>query len=51
MTTIGAERPYTKFKVILGVDTHLDFQVAVAVSESRVRALTKAIGFPRPLVW
>ena len=31
MTTIGAERPDTKAEVILGVDTHLDFHVAVAV--------------------
>jgi hypothetical protein len=29
--TIGAERPDTEFAVILGVDTHLDFHVAVAV--------------------
>jgi hypothetical protein len=29
--TIGAERPNTKVAVILGVDTHLDFHVAVAV--------------------
>ena len=31
MTTIGAKRPETKVEVILGVDTHLDFHVAVAV--------------------
>ena len=31
MTTIGAERPETKVEVILGVDTHLDFHVAVAI--------------------
>jgi hypothetical protein len=31
VTMIGAERPDTKVKVILGVDTHLDFHVAVAV--------------------
>ena len=29
MTTIGAERPDTEVAVILGVDTHLDFHVAV----------------------
>jgi transposase len=29
--TIGAERPNTEVAVILGVDTHLDFHVAVAV--------------------
>ena len=31
MTTIGAERPDTEVEMILGVDTHLDFHVAVAV--------------------
>ena len=32
VTTIGAERPdSTVVAVILGVDTHLDFHVAVAV--------------------
>lgn len=31
MTISGAERPDTKVEVILGVDTHLDFHVAVAV--------------------
>ena len=30
-TTIGAERPDTEAAVILGVDTHLDFHVVVAV--------------------
>jgi transposase len=29
--TIGAERPNTEVAVILGVDTHLDFHMAVAV--------------------
>jgi hypothetical protein len=29
--TIGAERPNTGVAVIMGVDTHLDFHVAVAV--------------------
>jgi hypothetical protein len=28
---IGAERPETKVEVILGVDTHLDVHVAVAI--------------------
>jgi len=28
---IGAERPDTKVEVILGVDTHLDFHMAVAM--------------------
>ena len=31
MTMIGAERPDTEIGVILGVDTHLDFHVAVAM--------------------
>jgi hypothetical protein len=31
VTMISAERPDTKVEVILGVDTHLDFHVAVAV--------------------
>jgi hypothetical protein len=29
--TIGTERPDTEVAVILGVDTHLEFHVAVAV--------------------
>jgi hypothetical protein len=29
--TIGAERPDTRVEVILGVDTHLDFHVAVTI--------------------
>ena len=33
MTMIGAERPDTEPAVILGVDTHLDFHVAVAVDD------------------
>jgi hypothetical protein len=28
---IGAERPDTEVETILGVDTHLDFHVAVAI--------------------
>ena len=31
MTTIGAKRLETMVEVILGVDTHLDFHVAVAI--------------------
>ena len=31
MTTIGAERLETEVVVVLGVDTHLDFHVAVAL--------------------
>ena len=56
MTTIGAERPDTEVAVILGVDTHLDFHVAVAVDhlgrrlgESSVS--TTAKGYKRLLNW
>ena len=56
MTTIGAERPDTEVAVILGVDTHLDFHVAVAVDhlgrglgESRVPTTLK--GYERLLRW
>ena len=31
MTTMDAERPETEVALILGVDTHLDFHVGVAV--------------------
>ena len=31
MTTIDAESPDTKVEAILGVDTHLDFHVAVVL--------------------
>jgi hypothetical protein len=31
VTMIDSERPDTKVEVILGVDTHLDFHVAVAI--------------------
>jgi hypothetical protein len=31
VTMIGAERPQSKVEVILGVDTHLDVHVAVAL--------------------
>jgi transposase len=56
VTTIDAERPDTKVEVILGVDTHLDFHVAVAVDhlgrrlgESSVP--TTAKGYERLLCW
>ena len=57
MRTIGAERPETtEVAVILGVDTHLDFHVAVAVDhlgrrlgESNVP--TTAKGYERLLRW
>ena len=56
MTTIGAERPETEVAVVLGVDTHLDFHVAVAVDhlgrrlgESSVPTTVK--GYERLLRW
>jgi transposase len=56
VTMIGAERPDTGVAVILGVDTHLDFHVAVAVDhlgrrlgESSVP--TTAKGYERLLCW
>ena len=56
MTMIGAERPDTLVEVILGVDTHLDFHVAVAVDhlgrrlgESSVPTTVK--GYERLLCW
>ena len=57
MRTIGAERPETtEVAVILGVDTHLDFHVAVAVDhlgrrlgESNVPTTVK--GYERLLRW
>jgi transposase len=56
VTTIGAERPNTEVAVILGVDTHLDFHVAVAVDhlgrrlgESSVPSTAK--GYEKLLCW
>ena len=56
MRTIGAERLETEVAVILGVDTHLDFHVAVAVDhlgrrlgESNVPTTPK--GYERLLRW
>ena len=56
VTMIGAERPDTLVEVILGVDTHLDFHVAVAVDhlgrrlgESSVPTTVK--GYERLLCW
>jgi transposase len=56
VTTIGAERPHTEVALILGVDTHLDFHVAVAVDplgrrlgESNVPTTTK--GYEGLLRW
>jgi transposase len=54
--TIGVERPDTKVGVILGVDTHLDFHVAVAIDhlgrrlgESSVPTTVK--GYEKLLRW
>jgi transposase len=56
VTTIGAERPDTRVEVILGVDTHLDFYVAVTIDhlgrrlgESSVP--TTAKGYEKLLCW
>jgi transposase len=57
VTTIGAERPdSTQVAVILGVDTHLDFHVAVAVDHlgRRLGGLsvpTNVEGYERLLRW
>jgi len=54
--TIGTERPDTELAVILGVDTHLDFHVAVAVDHlgrrlGEVSVPTSAKGYERLLRW
>jgi transposase len=54
--TIGAERPDTEPAVILGVDTHLDFHVAVAVDDLGRRlgessAPTTVKGYEGLLCW
>ncbi len=54
--TIGAERPDTEFAVILGVDTHLDFHVAVAVDHlgrhlGELSVPTTAKGYEGLLCW
>jgi transposase len=54
--TIGAERPDTEPAVILGVDTHLDFHVAVAIDHLGRRlgessAPTTVKGYERLLCW
>jgi transposase len=56
VTTIDAERPETKVEVILGVDTHLDFHVAVAVDHlgrtlGEWSVPTTAKGYERILCW
>jgi transposase len=54
--TIGTERPNTEVAVILGVDTHLDFHVAVAVDHlgrrlGEASVPTTAKGYERLLSW
>jgi transposase len=54
--TIGAERPDTKVVVILGVDTHLEFHVAVAVDHlgrrlGELSVPTTAKGYEMLLRW
>ncbi len=57
VTTIGAEKPdTTEVAVILGVDTHLDFHVAVAVDHlgrrlGEASVPTTAKGYERLLRW
>ena len=56
MTMIGAERPETGVAVILGVDTHLNFHVAVAVDHlgrrlGELSVPTTAKGYERLLSW
>ena len=47
MTTISAERPETtEVAVILGVDTHLDFHVGVAVDHLGRDALARPACLP-----
>ena len=56
VTTIGAKRLETKLEVILGVDTHLDFHVAVAIDHLSRRlgeasVPTTAKGYEKLLCW
>jgi transposase len=56
VTMIGAERQETKVEVILGVDTHLDFHVAVAVDHlgrrlGQYSVPTTVKGYERLLCW
>lgn len=56
MTMIGAERPETKVEVILGVDTHLDVHVAVAIDRlgrrlGELSVSTTAKGYEKLLCW
>jgi transposase len=54
--TIGAERPETEGAVILGVDTHLDFHVAVVVDHlgrrpGEISVPTTVKGYEELLRW
>ena len=56
MTMIGTERPDTGVAVILGVDTHLEFHVAVAIDHlgrrlGETSVPTTAKGYERLLRW
>ena len=56
VTTIGAKRLETKVEVILGVDTHLDFHVAVAIDHlgrrlGEASVPTTAKGYEKLLCW
>jgi transposase len=56
VTTIGAKRPETKVEVIVGVDTHLDFHVAVAIDHlgrrlGETSVPTTAKGYEKLLCW
>ena len=56
MTTFAAERPDTEIGIILGVDTHLDFHVAVTVDHlgrrlGEASMPTTAKGYEELLSW
>jgi transposase len=56
MTMIGTERPDTEVETILGVDTHLDFHMAVAVDHlgrglGELSVPTTVEGYERLLCW
>jgi transposase len=56
VTMIGTERPHTEVETILGVDTHLDFHVAVAVDHlgrrlGELSVPTTVKGYERLLSW
>ncbi len=56
MRTIGAQRPNTEVAVIVGVDTHLDFHVAVALDHLGRRLGDSSVpttlqGYERLLCW